>query len=480
MGGRNVPTRGKKKTKVVCTIGPASMTQQNIRRMHAAGMDVVRINTAHGDFEQYDSIIEMTRSVGEIPIMLDLKGPEVRVRTEAPRGVETGDVVVAGFDDEEFTFSYDFYDEVDVGDKITIDDGTIGAIVERKHEGKLHLRILDQGVIQRNKGVNIPGKRLNVPRLSEKDLKAIEYAKDKNVEFLALSFARDASDVANLRRRVGSGLQAIIAKIENQEGVWNASDILEEADALMIARGDLGVEIEYQKVPLIQKDLIRRCNQRGKVVIIATQMLESMVDKPNPTRAETSDVANAILDGSDAVMLSEETAVGKYPVRTVEMMTKIAVEAERMLTGQITATGFYNISETVSRSIDVISRSMPLDKIVTLTRSGYTARMIARFRPTQPIIAVASDEMVKRQLELVFGVTPVYARYHEADDIILNACQVLVQKGLLEDDDFVLFTAGVRTETPHESNLIEIHKVADLLKLASRGGNVSHEGQGSQ
>jgi pyruvate kinase len=473
-----MPARGKKKTKVVCTIGPASLTQEIIKRMYAAGMDVVRINTAHGDFEQYDTIIETTRSVGEIPIMIDLKGPEVRVRTDTPRAVQTGDVVVAGFDDDELTFSYDFYDEVDVGDKITIDNGTIGAIVERKQEGKLHLRMLDQGVIQRNKGVNIPGKRLNVPRLSEKDLQAIEYAIDKNVEFLALSFARDAADVANLRRRVGSGLQAIIAKIENQEGVWNASEILEEADALMIARGDLGVEIEYQKVPLIQKDLIRRCNQRGKVVIIATQMLESMVDKPNPTRAETSDVANAILDGSDAVMLSEETAVGKYPVRAVEMMNKIAVEAERMLTGRITANGFYNISETVSRSIDVISHSMPLDKIVTLTRSGYTARMIARFRPTQPIIAVASDEMVKRQLELVFGVTPVFARYHEADDIILNACRLLVDKGLLEDDDFVLFTAGVRTEIRHESNLIEIHKVADLLKLANRGGDAPREEEG--
>jgi pyruvate kinase len=448
--------------------------------MHAAGMDVVRINTAHGDFEQYDTIIERTRSVGEIPIMMDLKGPEVRVRTETPRAVEVGDEVIAGFDDEEFTFSYDFYDEVDVGDKLTIDNGTIGAIVERKDEGKLHLRMLDQGVIQRNKGVNIPGKRLNVPRLSEKDLQAIEYAIAKNVEFLALSFVRDASDVANLRRRVGSGPQAIIAKIENQEGVWNASEILEEADALMIARGDLGVEIEYQKVPLIQKDLIRRCNQRGKVVIIATQMLESMVDKPNPTRAETSDVANAILDGSDAVMLSEETAVGKYPVRAVEMMNKIAVEAERMLTGKITINGFYNISETVSRSIDVISRSMPLDKIVTLTRSGYTARMIARFRPTQPIIAVTSDATVKRQLELVFGVTPVYVRYHEADDIILNACLVLAGKGLLEDDDFVLFTAGVRTEIPHESNLIEIHKVAELLKLASKGGDAPRGGQEPQ
>ena len=457
-----------KRTKIVCTIGPGSMKQETIKRMHAAGMDVIRINTAHGDFDQYDHIIEMTRAVDEIPIILDLKGPEVRVRTEVPREVETGDVLVAGFDDEEFTFSYDFYDEVDVGDKITIDDGTVTTVVERKQDGRVHLRVLDEGTIDKNKGVNIPGKRLAIPRLSDKDLEAIEYAKQRNVEFFALSFTRDAGDVANLRRRVGTGKQAIIAKIENQEGVWNASSILEDSDAIMVARGDLGVEIEYQKVPLIQKDLIRRCNQRGKVVIIATQMLESMVHKPTPTRAETSDVANAILDGSDAVMLSEETAIGKYPVKSVEMITKIALEAERMLKGQVIVNGFYNVSETVSRSIDVIARSMPLDKIVTLTRSGYTARMIARFRPRQPIIAVASEEMVKRQLELVYGVTPVYARYHEADDIILNACQILVEKDLLDHDDYVLFTAGVRTETPHESNLIEIHKVSDLLKIAHK------------
>ena len=464
-------TKGKKKTKVVCTIGPGTMRMETIKRMYSAGMDAARINTAHGDFAQYDQIIEMTRSVGEIPIIVDLKGPEVRVRTENPREVKTGDIVSAGFSDEELVFSYDFYDEVDAGDRITIDDGTISALVERKEEGKLYLRFLDEGVIQRDKGVNIPGKRLGVPRLSDKDLEAVRYSQEKDVEFLALSFTSDASDIANLKRRLSSGKQAIIAKIENEEGVRNASEILEEADALMVARGDLGAEIEYQKVPLIQKDLIRRCNQRGKVVIIATQMLESMVDKPNPTRAETSDVANAILDGSDAVMLSEETAIGKYPVRAVEMMNKIALEAERVLQGQITVNGFYNISETVSRSIDVIARSMPLDKIVTLTRSGYTARMIARFRPKQPIIAVASDELVKRQLELVFGVTPVYLRYAEAEDIILNACQVLADQGLLDDEDNVLFTAGVRTETAHESNLIEIHRVADLLKLAGRRGS---------
>lgn len=463
-----MPTKSHKKTKVVCTIGPASMMVETLKRMYSAGMDAVRINTAHGDFQQYDQIIQATRAVGEIPIILDLKGPEVRVRTEAPLEVHTGDIVTAGFEDEDLVFSYDFYDEVEAGDKIAIDDGTISLIVERKEDGKLHLRVLDDGVIQQDKGTNIPGKRLAVPRLSEKDLQAIEYAHDLNVEYLALSFTRDANDIANLRRRLGSGRQAIIAKIENWEGVRNASAILEETDSLMVARGDLGVEIEYQRVPLIQKELIRMCNQRGKVVIIATQMLESMVDKPKPTRAETSDVANAILDGSDAVMLSGETAIGKYPVRAVEMMTKIALEAERVLEGQISANGFYNISETVSRSIDVIASSMPLDKIVTLTRSGYTARMIARFRPKQPIIAVASDEMVKRQLELVFGVTPVYASYHEADDIILNACQLLVDKGLLDETDHVLFTAGVRTETPHQSNLIEIHRVSDLLKLVNK------------
>ncbi len=460
--------REQKKTKIVCTIGPGSMNPDTMKRMYAAGMDAARINTAHGDFEQYDQIIQLTREVGEIPIIMDLKGPEVRIRTKHPLEVDDGDVIVAGFGDERLNFSYDFYDEVSVGDRIAIDDGTINTTVEKKTDGKLHLRVLDEGVIQRDKGVNIPGKRLKIAQLSQKDLRAIEYSREKDVEYLALSFTRDAEDVANLRKRMGENKQAIIAKIENEEGVRNVGEILEEADALMVARGDLGVEIEYQKVPLVQKDLIRRCNRRGKVVIIATQMLESMVDRATPTRAETSDVANAILDGGDAVMLSEETAIGRYPVRSVDMMTKIAQEAEQVLTGQIAVNGFYNISETVSRSIDVISRSMPLDKIVTLTRSGYTARMIARFRPRQPIIAVAGDRMVKRQLELVYGVTPVYARYHEADDIILNACQILVADGRLEPDDYVLFTAGVRTEIPHESNLIEIHRVSDLLKVADQ------------
>jgi pyruvate kinase len=464
-------TRLENKTKIICTIGPGSMQLETIQRMYEAGMDAVRINTAHGDFDQYDEITRMTRAVGEIPVILDLKGPEVRLRIKSPREVKIGDVILAGSGDEELAFSYDFYDEVSVGDRIVIDNGTVGTKVEKKEEGRLYLRVLDGGVIQINKGVNIPGKRLNVPHLSQKDLQAIEYANEKDVEFLALSFTRDAGEVANLRERIGSGKQAIIAKIENEEGVDSIAEILEEADAVMVARGDLGVEIEYERVPLVQKDIIKRCNQRGKVVITATQMLESMVDSPTPTRAETSDVANAILDGSDAVMLSEETSIGSYPVKSVEMMTKIAREAERMVTGNITRRGFHNVSETVSQSISLIAGSMPLDKIVTLTRSGYTARMIARFRLRQPIIAVTSDRMVKRQSELVYGVKPVYMEYHETADIILNACQVLEERGLLEGDDYVLFTAGVRTVKPHQSNLIEIHRVADLLKVAKKEGS---------
>ena len=462
-----------KKTKIICTIGPGSMDARTIKRMYEAGMDAVRINTAHGDFEQYAQIVELTREVAEIPIIMDIKGPEIRTRIKSPREAKLGEVIVAGFEDEELTFSYNFYDEVEPGDRILIDNGAVGTIIEKKDGGKLYLRVVDDGVIENRKGVNIPRKRLNIPQLSQKDIKAIEFAKENDVEFLALSFTRDAGDVENLRKHIGSGRQAVIAKIENSEGVQNIAEIMEAANAIMVARGDLGVEIEYEKVPIIQKDIIRRCNQRGKIVITATQMLESMVENPIPTRAEASDVANAILDGSDAVMLSEETSIGKYPVECVEMMTKIAREAERIVTSKVATDGFYNISETVSKSINLIASSMPLDKIVTLTRSGYTARMIARFRLKQPIIAVTDNQMVKRQMELIYGVEPVFIRYREARDIILNVAKILEMKRLIRGEDYVLFTAGIRTEKPHESNLIEIHRVSDLLRVFSKKQKLS-------
>ncbi|MEM3564433.1 MAG: pyruvate kinase [Candidatus Jordarchaeaceae archaeon] len=460
--------RREKKTKIICTIGPASLNLKTIKKMYEAGMDVVRINTAHGDFNQYKEIINLTRSVGEIPIIVDIKGPEIRTRIRSPREVTEGDVVVAGFGNEELTFSYNFYDEVDVGDKILIDNGAIGTKIKKKENGKLYLQVFDAGIIENNKGVNIPHKKINVPSLSQKDLQAIEFSKEHNVEFLALSFTRDANDIKNLRAKIGNSGQAVIAKIENYSGVKNIAEIIDESDAIMVARGDLGVEIDYEKVPLIQKNIIRRCNQLGKAVITATQMLESMINNPTPTRAEASDVANAILDGSDAVMLSGETSIGKYPVECVEMMTKIAKEAERMVTSKVEMNGYINISQTVSKSINLIANSMPIDKIVTLTRSGYTARMIARFRLKQPIIAVTENEMVKRQLEIVYGVEPVHLKYREAPDIIRYTAQILREKALIQDEDYVLFTAGIRTRQPHESNLIEIHRIADLLSGAPK------------
>ena len=283
---------------------------------------------------------------------------------------------------------------------------------------------------------------------------------------MALSFARNAKDVEQISKNHRFEGE-IIAKIENSEGVQNAEEIIDVAGGIMVARGDLGVEIEPERVPLIQKSLIKMCNQEGKMVVTATEMLESMVHQPNPTRAEVSDVANAILDGSDAVMLSGETAVGEYPVGAVEMMARIANETEKAVVNHIEDTVFINISDTVSRAIQRICQSMPVRKVVTLTQSGYTARMIARFRVSQPIIAVTPEIKVKKQLELMFGVQPVLVDYRGEKDLISTVANQLHAMRLLNDEETVLFTAGVRTTMKHASNSIEIHKIKELRKYAS-------------
>jgi pyruvate kinase len=335
--------------------------------------------------------------------------------------------------------------------------------VEKKNR-KLHLLSKDSGVIEDGKGVNIPNKHLAVPTFSEKDLNIIKLSKQLSAEYIALSFARNAEDIQNLRTRIESFEGGIIAKIENFEGVENFEEILNAADSIMVARGDMGVEIEPEKVPLVQKSIIKKCNQQGKPVITATEMLESMVHQPLPTRAEVSDVANAILDGSDAVMLSGETAVGEYPVESVEMMTRIAKQTENSAVSHVEEGASLNISDTVSKAIQRICQSMPIDKVVTITRSGYTAKVIARFRIAQPIIAVTVDKKVRKQLELVFGVNPVQIDYHKATDRTAFVANKLHDMKLVENEDVVLFTAGVRTKMPHASNSIEIHKIKELRK----------------
>ncbi len=449
------------KTKIISTLGPSSFSHEVIKKMHDAGMSGVRINTAYGTMRQYKRIIEKVREIGEIPIILDIKGPEIRLKAKK-RIVSEGEVFDVGFDGKECSFNWDFYDRMSIGDLVVIDNGKVRTRVVEKINKKLRLKVTRSGEIADGKGVNIPNKQLSVPTLSENDKKIVHFAKENDLDYIALSFTRTAQDILNVRSEAEDFEGAIISKIENPEGIGNFAEILECSDGIMVARGDMGVEIAPEKVPLIQKSIIKSCNQRGKAVITATEMLESMMQQPFPTRAEVSDVANAILDGTDATMLSGETAVGKYPVESVATMSRVAAEAEKAVRSYVEEESFVNISDAVSKAVQRICRNMPISKVVTLTRSGYTAKMIARFKIPQPILAVTPDERVKRQMELVFGLYPVKLDYQKQRDHILYVADHLYSKKLIDDEDMVLFTAAFRTLAKHASNLIEIHNIKEL------------------
>jgi len=438
-----------------------------LQKMFKAGMNGVRINTAYGDFEQYESVIEEIRKIADIPVVFDIKGPEIRIKANQKKVVNRGETIEVGFGNEEISFNHDFYDKMDVNDVVYIDNGKIKTRIVEKKDRKLCLLLMDNGVIEDGKGVNVPNKHLSVPTLPEKDVELIRFAKKLDVEYIALSFTRNVEDVANLKAQT-NGFEGIIAKIENFEGVKNFEEILGAVDGIMVARGDLGVEIEPERVPLVQKSIIKRCNQTGKLVVTATEMLESMIHQPTPTRAEVSDVANAILDGSDVVMLSGETAVGQYPAEAVSMMSRIAHATENTVKSHVEDRGaFVNISDTVSKAIQRICQDMPVDKIITMTISGYTARMIARFKVAQPIIAVTPKKRVNKQLELVFGVYPVQVDYRNEKDRVASVANQLHAMKLVDEKDLALFTSGVRTTVKHSSNSIEIHKIRELRKYTS-------------
>jgi pyruvate kinase len=456
-----------KKTKVLCTVGPSSFSEETLQKMFKAGMNGVRINTAYGDFDQYESVIEKVRKIADIPIVIDIKGPEIRISATQKKVVNRGEMLEVGFNNEEISFNHDFYDKMYVNDIVYIDNGKIKTRIVKKNNRKLHLLLMDNGTIEDGKGVNIPNKQLSVPTFSEKDLELIKFAKKLDVEYIALSFTRNAKDVKNLKAQI-NGFEGIIAKIENFEGVKNFEEILNAVDGIMVARGDLGVEIEPERVPLVQKSIIKYCNQQGKLVVTATEMLESMIHQPTPTRAEVSDVANAILDGTDVVMLSGETAVGQYPVEAVNMMSRIASATENTVKSHVEDDGtFINISDTISKAIQRICQEMPIDKIITMTISGYTARMIARFKVAQPIIAVTPKKKVKKQLEIAFGVYPVQIDYRKEKDRIASVANQLHLMKLVKDEDIILFTSGVRTTVKHSSNSIEIHKLRELRNFTS-------------
>jgi pyruvate kinase len=456
-----------KKTKIICTIGPASLSQKMIRKMYKAGMNGARINTAYGSLDHYESIVRNIRETANIPIIMDIKGPEIRLRAMKKRKVKKGDILKVGFNDGKLSFNHDFYDQIRIDDRVYIDNGRLGTVVVKKSNQEVHLSAMNDGEIDDGKGVNIPSKQLAVPTLTKRDLQIVKFAKKNDAEYVALSFTRNAEDVINLRTSAHGYKGAVIAKIENTEGVDNFEEIMDIVEYIIIARGDLGVEIEPEKVPLVQKSLTKKCNQKGLPVAIATEMLESMIHQPSPTRAEVSDVANAILDGADAIMLSGETSIGKHPVESVSMISRIAEETESATKSQIENSTFINISDAISKSIQRLCQTMPIDKVVTLTRSGYTAKMIARFKIAPLIIAVTPEKLVKTQLKLVFGVYPTRMNYQEEDDRILSVAKKLSFDKLISSKDTVLFTAAFRTSMKHSSNLIEIHDVGELLRSAS-------------
>ncbi|USG64441.1 pyruvate kinase [Brevibacillus ruminantium] len=473
-----------RKAKIVCTIGPASESVETLVKLIQAGMNVARLNFSHGSHEEHAARIVNIREACEITgkqvaILLDTKGPEIRTGSLAVDAVELveGEQITLTTEEiagtaERVSITYaDLPNDVKSGDTILIDDGLIGLTVVEVKGNDILCDIKNGGVLKSKKGVNVPGVKINLPGITEKDAQDIEFGIEQGVDFIAASFVRKASDILEIREILERHKVKIdiIAKIENQEGVDNVDEILAVADGTMVARGDLGVEIPAEEVPLVQKKLIKKCNDLGKPVITATQMLDSMQRNPRPTRAEASDVANAIFDGTDAIMLSGETAAGKYPVESVETMNRIALRAEQELNyreilyshaiqRQVT------ITDAISQAVANAALDLNAAAVITATESGHTARMVSKYRPKAPIVAVTPNEDVMRRLALVNGVYPVLGPVANTTDEMLElSVQQSLQAGFVRHGDLVVITAGVPVREVGTTNLIKVHVIGDIV-----------------
>jgi len=430
--------------------------------MHQAGMNAARINTAHGSIAEYKKIIASVRRAADIPIILDIKGPDLRVVCEKDISLKKGDEIKVGKKCK-INLNFDIKDKVKKGDKILIHDGKYCFRIISKGKDSFTMKACENCIISPNKNANLPGKVLGLPMLSKKDLQSINMAKTEKVEYIALSFCRSVDDVENLRKKLKGSRIKIISKIENHEGIDNIEEIIKCSDGIMVARGDLGVEVAQEEVPILQKKIIKSCNQKGKLVIVATQMLESMVENSNPTRAETSDIANAVLDGADCLMLSEETAIGKYPVEAIRIMSKISLNAEPEVDIDIIEEEAENTSELISHSVHTLAKTLKINKIICPTYSGYTAAKIARFRMNIPIIAITSSDMIKRQLMLYYAIEPINYKSNFWDHPIIKIAKYLYKKKLIKKDEKILFTAGLHVKNGKKTNTIQIHDVEDII-----------------
>jgi pyruvate kinase len=470
-------------TKIVATLGPATDAPDSIRRLLDAGVDVFRLNASHGDQTEHarrmNLVRELAASAGvRVGVLLDLQGPKIRLGTFEDGGcvLETGAEFritteqITGTCERASTTYKDFIKDVSRGDRVLLADGSVELRVLDKTERDAVCEVISGGKISDRKGINLPGVDVSAASLSKKDIADLRFGLEAGIDFVALSFVRKRDDVLRLRMYLeeSDSHVPIIAKIEKPEAWANLDAILEESDGVMVARGDLGVEMALEKVPFIQKSIIERARKHGKFVITATQMLESMIENPYPTRAEVSDIANAIYDGTDALMLSAETSVGNYPVESVRMMAKIALEAEASLKIQ----GFKDppkreqtptYQETMADMAYRCARMQGATAIVVFTASGSSARLVSRYRPPVPIFAFTGSEQVSRQLSVIYGVrSMVVPDPVSTDEMVRLIDQTLLGKDLVKVRDNVVFMAGQPIGRPGSTNFVKLHRMGDI------------------
>lgn len=454
-----------KRTKIICTLGPASSKKNILRAMMRAGMDIARFNFSHGSHEEHRERVDMVKNLREelnlpVAMLLDTKGPEIRtklLKDHKKVTLETGSQFILTTGDEpgdetKVAITYEnLYKDVKKGGKILIDDGLIELEIENIKNQDIVCRVLNGGELGERKGINVPYVNVKLPGITEQDKADILFGVQQEFDYIAASFVRDAKAIKEIRQLLNeNGGQdiGIIAKIENAEGVENIDEIIKVADGIMVARGDLGVEIPPSEVPYIQKTIIRKCNENYVPVITATQMLDSMIRNPRPTRAEVADVANAIYDGTDAIMLSGETAAGKYPLESLKMMVEIAQTTEPHLNYEVythdrNMCGESRVSSAVGLAAVQTARDLKAKAIVTPTFGGRTARLISNFRPEVPIYAVAPNDTILHRLQLVWGVTPLKGYEKDSTDhIISQAMSVVRRKRLAKKGDLIVFTVG--------------------------------------
>ncbi len=468
-----------RKTKIVCTIGPSTDNDAVLRELMLAGMNVARFNFSHGDYEMHEKRFRQVQRLREelsLPIatMMDTKGPEIRLGKfvdDEPVEIHSGDTYTLTTKDVPCTAeigSISFKklpQDISIGTKILINDGLVELKAESVTSTDIVCRVIHGGKLSNNKGINVPGIKLSMPYLSEADMSDLEFGAKMGYDFIAASFVRTSADINYLRkftRSLGWFNVRIIAKIENSDGVQNIDEILEAADGIMVARGDMGVEIPFEQIPAIQKKLIKEGYNAGKQVITATQMLESMITNPRPTRAEITDIANAIYDGTSAIMLSGETAAGAYPIETVKTMALIAETTENTIDyrkrfSQRTSVVNSDIANAIAHATVTTAHDLNVKAIITVTKSGATARLLSKYRPHSPIIGCTTDETTCRQMNMSWGVSPVMiGEKTNTDELFLAAAEAAKDAGYVNTGDLVVITAGVPVGVPGTTNLMKV------------------------